>query len=100
MDKLQNQAAAAVADKPAMRDGAARLTRTQLIGLLNEDLAREYQAIIAFAQPYCQQQSRMAPLPRSECATTWERKYGFLFSVTFTEGAEGGSLLGAEVAPS
>jgi bacterioferritin len=40
--------AVAVADRPATRDGAALLTREQLIGLLNEDLAREYQAIIAY----------------------------------------------------
>ena len=38
----------AVADRSAPRDGAALLTREQLIGLLNEDLAREYQAIIAY----------------------------------------------------
>src|SRR5206468_1919122 len=29
-------------------DGAAKLSREQLIGFLNEDLAREYQAIIAY----------------------------------------------------
>src|SRR5262249_33875491 len=40
--------APAVAERPATRDGAAPLTREQLIGLLNEDLAREYQAIIAY----------------------------------------------------
>jgi len=33
--------------KPAV-DGAPALTRAELIGLLNEDLAREYQAIIAY----------------------------------------------------
>jgi bacterioferritin len=37
----------AVADK-ATRDGAVSLNREQLIDLLNEDLAREYQAIIAY----------------------------------------------------
>jgi len=37
-----------VADRPAARDGAALLTSEQLIDLLNEDLAREYQAIIAY----------------------------------------------------
>jgi hypothetical protein len=31
----------------AGRDGAPKITREQLIELLNEDLAREYQAIIA-----------------------------------------------------
>jgi bacterioferritin len=46
-DKLTTKAAA-VADKPAARDGAAPLRREQLISLLNEDLAREYQAIIAY----------------------------------------------------
>src|SRR4051812_17936584 len=29
-------------------NGAAEITREQLVGLLNEDLAREYQAIIAY----------------------------------------------------
>jgi bacterioferritin len=40
----------AVADKKAARDGVAsdQVTRQQLINLLNEDLAREYQAIIAY----------------------------------------------------
>jgi len=38
----------AVADKQSTRDGTAPLSRQQLIGLLNEDLAREYQAIIAY----------------------------------------------------
>src|SRR6266852_6976544 len=32
----------------ALRDGAVTLGREQLISLLNEDLAREYQAIIAY----------------------------------------------------
>src|SRR5437667_3139741 len=36
------------AEKPAERDGAISLRREQLITLLNEDLAREYQAIIAY----------------------------------------------------
>lgn len=35
-------------DKPMARNGGAPVTREQLIGLLNEDLAREYQAIIAY----------------------------------------------------
>jgi bacterioferritin len=34
--------------KPAEHDGPAALSREQLVGLLNEDLAREYQAIIAY----------------------------------------------------
>jgi bacterioferritin len=42
------QTKAAVAERPATRDGSAAVTREQLIGLLNEDLAREYQAIIAY----------------------------------------------------
>jgi bacterioferritin len=35
-------------DNPATRDRGATLSREQLISLLNEDLAREYQAIIAY----------------------------------------------------
>jgi bacterioferritin len=38
----------AVAEKATTHDGSAKLTRQQLIDLLNEDLAREYQAIIAY----------------------------------------------------
>src|SRR5256885_1646853 len=38
----------AVADRPATRDGAAPFSSERLIDLLNEDLAREYQAIIAY----------------------------------------------------
>src|SRR4051812_18649346 len=38
---------AAVAD-PSLGNGAVKITREQLIDLLNEDLAREYQAIIAY----------------------------------------------------
>ena len=37
-----------MADNPATTKGATDITREQLIGLLNEDLAREYQAIIAY----------------------------------------------------
>jgi len=37
-----------VADRPVTRDGNTSISREQLIGLLNEDLAREYQAIIAY----------------------------------------------------
>src|SRR5437870_5104743 len=33
---------------PVSTDGAAKITRSRLIELLNEDLAREYQAIIAY----------------------------------------------------
>jgi bacterioferritin len=39
--------AAPVTDQPTT-DGAPSITREQLIDLLNEDLAREYQAIIAY----------------------------------------------------
>ncbi|MBY0525132.1 MAG: ferritin-like domain-containing protein [Gemmataceae bacterium] len=35
-------------DKQTQSNGATQLTRQQLIALLNEDLAREYQAIIAY----------------------------------------------------
>src|SRR5438477_7083076 len=35
-------------EKSAERDGVVSLSREQLISLLNEDLAREYQAIIAY----------------------------------------------------
>ncbi len=40
--------AAPPADRNAAPDGARTVTREQLIKLLNEDLAREYQAIIAY----------------------------------------------------
>jgi bacterioferritin len=46
MDK-QATRARGLADRAAP-DGAARVSREQLIALLNEDLAREYQAIIAY----------------------------------------------------
>jgi bacterioferritin len=38
----------AMADNPTAPPGARTISREQLIGLLNEDLAREYQAIIAY----------------------------------------------------
>jgi bacterioferritin len=38
----------AVAEKPTTHDGSAKISRQQLIDVLNEDLAREYQAIIAY----------------------------------------------------
>lgn len=44
----KSSSAVAVADRPQTTDGAARITREKLIELLNEDLAREYQAIIAY----------------------------------------------------
>jgi bacterioferritin len=37
-----------MADQPTPTAGPKTVTREQLIGLLNEDLAREYQAIIAY----------------------------------------------------
>jgi bacterioferritin len=42
------QAAAPAAGKSASPDGPGGITRERLIALLNEDLAREYQAIIAY----------------------------------------------------
>jgi bacterioferritin len=39
---------AALLERPARTDGAHRITREQLVQYLNEDLAREYQAIIAY----------------------------------------------------
>ena len=44
----EKQTTKAAAAKPTAQDGAAPLSREQLISLLNEDLAREYQAIIAY----------------------------------------------------
>ena len=38
----------AVAEQPVARDGAPQISREQLIAHLNEDLSREYQAIIAY----------------------------------------------------
>jgi bacterioferritin len=37
-----------MAEKPAASEAAGEITREQLIRLLNEDLSREYQAIIAY----------------------------------------------------
>ena len=37
-----------MADNPTASKGSTDVSREQLIGLLNEDLAREYQAIIAY----------------------------------------------------
>ena len=37
-----------MADNPSATKGSTEFTREQLIGLLNEDLAREYQAIISY----------------------------------------------------
>ena len=37
-----------VMERQAARDGEPHVSREQLIQLLNEDLAREYQAIIAY----------------------------------------------------
>ena len=42
------KAAAPAAEKRGTRGQGEQVTRQQLIGLLNEDLAREYQAIIAY----------------------------------------------------
>jgi bacterioferritin len=43
-----NQAPKAPAKQPVTQNGAPTVTREQLIDLLNEDLAREYQAVIAY----------------------------------------------------
>jgi bacterioferritin len=48
MSTLQTTKGGPAVDKAVARDGAAPLTREQLISLLNEDLSREYQAIIAY----------------------------------------------------
>ncbi len=45
----QQTGAAPARQNQATADGAPRISREQLINLLNEDLAREYQAIIAYA---------------------------------------------------
>lgn len=37
-----------MADKPTASEGGKAITREELISLLNEDLSREYQAIIAY----------------------------------------------------
>jgi len=48
-DPMANkQATAPTANQPGPGNGAATVTRQDLIRLLNEDLAREYQAIIAY----------------------------------------------------
>src|SRR5262245_20045707 len=47
-DAMAVKQAAGGAAKAAEHDGAVRLSREQLIALLNEDLAREYQAVIAY----------------------------------------------------
>ena len=47
-DNGAKTATAPAADKKATRGQEQHVTREQLIGLLNEDLAREYQAIIAY----------------------------------------------------
>src|SRR5690348_2249776 len=44
---MKDQQNTAVAEKPQARQGG-KITREDLIKLLNEDLAREYQAIIAY----------------------------------------------------
>lgn len=45
---MDRKARGVVADRSAMPNGAPRISREQLIDLLNEDLAREYQAVIAY----------------------------------------------------
>jgi bacterioferritin len=48
MATQQQTKGTAVAEQKTIQDGAAKVTRQKLIDLLNEDLAREYQAIIAY----------------------------------------------------
>src|SRR3954453_13506735 len=48
MAKTHQETAAPAPPKPVTSDGVAKITREQLVYLLNEDLAREYQAIIAY----------------------------------------------------
>jgi bacterioferritin len=47
-DLTNHQREAFMADNSTASKGSADVTREQLIGLLNEDLSREYQAIIAY----------------------------------------------------
>jgi bacterioferritin len=44
----QTMRGSAIAESAVTHDGTMKVTREQLIDLLNEDLAREYQAIIAY----------------------------------------------------
>ena len=44
----KTQSRTATADEHAQTNGASHLTREELIDLLNEDLSREYQAVIAY----------------------------------------------------
>jgi bacterioferritin len=48
MGTKQATPAAPVIDRSATRDGSAAVSREELINLLNDDLTREYQAIIAY----------------------------------------------------
>jgi bacterioferritin len=45
---MKDQRNTAVAEPPQARQGGGKVSRQELIKLLNEDLAREYQAIIAY----------------------------------------------------
>jgi bacterioferritin len=47
-DKTTTSRGTGVAEQSPGGNGAAKVTREQLINLLNEDLAREYQAIISY----------------------------------------------------
>ena len=47
-DTKQSSRGSPVAERSPSENGAAKISREQLINLLNEDLAREYQAIIAY----------------------------------------------------
>ena len=47
-DRQSGNSTVTAAEMPASRDGSVSISREQLIELLNQDLAREYQAIIAY----------------------------------------------------
>jgi bacterioferritin len=48
MANKQSTGTATIDNRQATPDGAQLISRSQLIGLLNEDLSREYQAVIAY----------------------------------------------------
>ena len=47
-ERQSGNSTVAAAEMPASHDGSVSISREQLIELLNQDLAREYQAIIAY----------------------------------------------------
>src|SRR5437870_11559030 len=48
MAEQRTSGGTAVVERPTSSKGPARLSRERMVALLNEDLAREYQAIIAY----------------------------------------------------